>query len=205
MNKTLFCLGATSPQVTIREPPEPLEIGTGTSTSSEFPMYLYYDYGVFIYLYKQSELGSSKTISDIAFDMVNTSSSTYTANNQTLKFAHSSATVIPDNVKTDLTNLPYTDLTTVKNNFTWSVNSVEEWKNINLDTNFNYNGTDSLLVIWENRDGSYISGTSSNPRCKVTSDGTFNVFQKYVDNTFPTSSYGTKDSTGKPNLRLQFA
>jgi len=211
MNRNLFVavkshLGSSSEPA---EPPEPLTIGDINSTiyDAKQPIYFYYDYQVTFLLFTPSELGSAaKTISEVAFQMVNTYSSTYTANNQTMKLAHCTDTEFGTNVKSDLTGISgISDLTTVKSNYVWTVNTVEEFKPIPLTTNFQYNGVDSLLVIIEDRDGTYISGTSSNPKAVVTSNNnTFNVWYKYQDGSFPSSSFGTRDSSGRVNTRFTF-
>lgn len=103
------------------------------------------------------------------------------------------------------------NITTVKSNFTWTViNNPPTWtEEIQFDTPFTFNPNDStyphLLIVWENRDGSYLSGSSS-PWSECFTDGTFRSYYDYTDNSMlPSTDYGTRDSTGTPNIQLFFS
>ncbi len=193
-------------------PPAPQDqtIGSNSSTEPWAPQYKFYDYGYFAYLYTSAEMGGAKTISKIAFNMINTSGSTYTSNNQTLTFYHANESVLPSSLRNNMTSATsgtwtISDATTTKSNFSWTITSVDDWYEIELDTPFVYNGTDNLLIRWFNNDGSYIGGTSSNPKSFGNNTGDFRAYYDYQDGSAPSlTSFGTRDSTFRPQIRITY-
>ena len=190
-------------------------IGTGTTNRPEYPCYFFYDYGYFAFIYLRSELGigAKCNISGIRFEM-DATDSPQTNINQTLKLAQVSGNQFEINIRNDMTQSPAagwsaTNITTVKTNFTWSITSnTQQYYEILFDTPFKYDGSISthpnLLVIWENRDGSYLGGSTS-PWSECFTDGTFRSYYDYQDNTMPNSTdYGTRASNGIPNIELIF-
>jgi hypothetical protein len=201
LNKTKPAIGSSE-----------LELGTAASVLSDFrmPFYHNYDHGVFMYIYPQSEVGIAKTITGIAVYILRSGfGGTYpiTSNNQRIKICHTSDSEFAPSTKTDLTGVNYTNLTTCKGNFTFTTPSVSaDWVVITLDTNFSYDGTSGLIIIWENEDGSYIPGTGSTPQGKITTwDTTFRFFHKAADGTYPTSAFGTRNSTQIGNYKLIYS
>jgi len=190
-------------------------IGSGTTNRPEYPCYFFYDYGYFAFIYLQSELGIGYkcNITGIRFEM-DATDATQTVNNQTLKLAQVSGNQFDINIRNDMTQSPAagwsaTNITTVKSNFTWSITSnTQQFYEILFDTPFKYDGSISshpnLLVIWENRDGTYLSGSQS-PWAECFTDGTFRSYYDYQDSSMPNSTdYGTRASTGTPNIELIF-
>jgi len=190
-------------------------IGTGTINKPEYPSYFFFDFGYFAYIYKKSELGLGKSvnITGIRFQM-NESGGTETMSSQTLKIGQVNQEQFDINIRNDMIQLPLqpvpwiaNNITTVKNNFTWTVlNSPPVWTEIIFDTPFVYNPNDAtypnLLVVWENNYGNYTSGSTS-PWSECFTDGTFRSYYDYQDNTMPpTTAYGTRDSSGTPNIQL---
>jgi len=190
--------------------PQELTIGSNSSTEAKYPMYKFYDYGYFAFLYTSTEMGGAKTISKIAFNMNNTSGSSYISIFQTLTFYHANESVLPGSLRNNMTSGTSTtwaisDETTTKSNFTWTITSVDDWYEIELDTPFNYNGTDNLLIRWFNNDGSYIGGTSSNPVSFGNNTGDFRAYYDYQDTAPPSlTSFGTRDSTFRPQIRITY-
>jgi hypothetical protein len=131
-------------------------------------------------------------------------------NNITLKLGQVNQTEFQINIKNDMTQVPLqptpwisNNITTVKSNFTWTVlNNPPPWTEILFDIPFYYDPTDTtyphLLIIWENRDGTY----KSTPYAECFADG-FRSYYDYADDNMPSSTYyGTRHSTGIPNIQL---
>jgi hypothetical protein len=72
------------------------------------------------------------------------------------------------------------------------------WIKVPLSTPFDYNGTDNLLIVWENHDGDY-SGNPSWQWAYTTTTGNRAKY-KYQDNSFPATA-GTL-TTSRPNLYI---
>lgn len=193
-------------------------IGTGTTNKPEYPMYFFYDYGYFAFIYQNNEMGvvSPVYITGIRFQM-NESGGLETAINQTLKLGQVNKNFFDINIRNDMTQVPLqpdpwvaNNITNVKSNFTWSViNNPPTWTEIIFDTPFLYDPTSStyphLLIVWENRDGSYTSGSSS-PWSECFTGVGFRSYYDYADNAMPPSTdYGTRDSSGTPNIQLIYA
>ena len=134
--------------------------------------------------------------------------------NQTLKLGQVNQAQFDINIRNDMTQSPLqptpwltNNLTTVKSGFTWTVlNNPPTWTEIIFTTPFVYNPNDTnyphLLIVWSNNDGSYNSG-SSTPYSECFTDGTSRSYYDYQDNSMPSSTaYGTRDSTGTPNIQL---
>ena len=173
----------------------------GTSNKYEYPTYGLYDYSHSMFIIRASELGSgSKLLHGLEIE-VNGYDNGYTYNNQTIKLAHISDIEFGDNVKVDLTNINgVTNLTSVKSGFNWVING-SGYQSIDFDTNFEYNGNDNLLIIWENRDGSWGQGFGW---AECYFDNTYyDSWFKYQDNSYPTG-YGTKDQSYRPNFKLKY-
>ena len=190
-------------------------IGSGTINQAEYPMYMFYDYGYFAFIYKNSEINVSSTvnITGIRFQMKETGGTESMAN-QTLKLGQVNQAQFDINIRNNMTQSPLqpnpwvaNNITTVKSNFTWTVvNNPSNYTEVLFSTPFVYNPNDStyphLLIVWENNDGSYNSG-SATPYSECFSDGTTRSYYDYQDNSMPPSiAYGTRDSTGTPNTQL---
>lgn len=173
----------------------------GDSNQERYPAYGYYDYSHSMFIIRASELGSgSKLLHGLEIE-VGGYTNGYTYNNQTIKLAHISDLEFGDNVKVDLTNINgVANLTSVKSGFNWTINN-SGYQTIDFDTNFEYNGNDSLLIIWENRDSDWGSGFGW-AECHF--DNTYyDSWFKYQDNSYPTG-YGTKDQSYRPNFKLKY-
>ena len=140
-----------------------IEIGNQNSTSiaasiTTAPWSYEYDYSFSAMIILQSELGSAKTIESIEFKVDNISSN-FTANSQKIIMGHITETSFGGTTPTvDLANYTVSNKTTVKNTFSKSYTTADNdtWIKFDLTTsNFNYNGSDSLVIMWENKDTSY--------------------------------------------------
>jgi hypothetical protein len=87
-------------------------------------------------------------------------------------------------------------------NVDWTI-STNGWQTITFDSPFVYNGTDNLLLIWENRDGDWTSGYGW---AKCWFDNTHNEsWRLYQDYTYPAGTdYGTADVSYRPNTRFDY-
>jgi hypothetical protein len=182
---------------------------TGTSNFSNAPVYGLYDFGMSMFLINQTEFGSGeKQLKSISFEAAGFNTN-YTVNNQRIQLAHTTATNLTTSIQItdagDLSNpatfvgVAYTDLQEVKTPFTWVINN--GWLTVTFDDNFCYNGTDNLLIVWENRDSTWVSGYGwweswfSNTNTET--------WYKYQDTTFPTG-YGTTNVSYRPNMRFEY-
>ncbi len=173
----------------------------GTSNVDYYPSYGFFDYSHSMFIIRASELGyGSKLLHGLEIE-VKSYSDGYTYGNQTIKLAHISDLEFGDNVKVDLTNINgVANVTTVKNDFDWTISS-SGYQTIDFDSNFEYNGNDSLLIIWENRDGDWDSGFGW-AECHF--DNTYyDSWYKHEDDAYPTG-YGTKDQSYRPNFKLKY-
>ena len=169
-----------------------VEIGTGTGNTSKVPFSGFYDYGWSRTIYLQSEILTSIDISGVSFNVWNTPSN-YTIENITIYMKHTSETVF--------SSADY--FAPLDNGYTlcYSGNPTFDgsgWHTITLDTPFEYNGTDNLIILCENNDGDFTSGF---PRFYYTLNADRTVY-RVQDNSFPMDS-GTL-SADTPNIRLEY-
>lgn len=140
--------------------PQSVQIGTGTTNIVDTPFDGLYDFSQCGIIYFNSQLSTiaNKQITAIEFEY-NGWASGYTVNNQIIKMAHSQpANYFATTQPIDYSGVLADSLVTVKNNFTLSNIGASTWIKHDFDTYFTYNGTDNLLISWENRDGSWASG-----------------------------------------------
>ncbi|KQC05236.1 MAG: hypothetical protein APR54_00035 [Candidatus Cloacimonas sp. SDB] len=171
------------------EPIQPyIEIGAGTTTNYYIPFYGNYDYGWSRVIYLQSEIGAAMNIGTLSYN-VSSSPSNYETINQKIYMKHTSDSTFTSGAYED--NSTYTLV--YDGPITWNGSG---WHDIQLDTSFNYNGVDNLVIYYQNQDGSYSSGY---PYFYYTSQSNRAIY-KYQDSTFPTTS-GTLTYRA-PNIRL---
>ena len=208
--------------------PQTIQIGTGTSTVSRAPFYGLYDYSQFGVIYlatdihngTETALGTAGIISSLFFEYASWSTG-YTALRQTVKISHTQAIQIergPNGsgssyVYPDYGNLTLRDTTIVKRDFTFTNPSSERWEEIGANTegqspgfttNFEWNGTDNILISWENRDGTWTSGYGSlkgNNSRGLGSSRSAHTW--YTDDSYPTRASG--NNSYSPNIKLVFS
>ena len=125
-------------------------IVNGTSDSNDMPFEAWWDYSVSGIILTAAELGSAKQFTGLQVER--TSGTAISQLNQTIQLMHVTEDEMNLYPNMDLSDLTVSDRTTV---YTGSVylSSSAGWKTIDFDTNFCYNGTDNVAVLWENRDG----------------------------------------------------
>ena len=172
----------------------------GTSNLSRHPLYGLYDYSQAGFIYLASELlaagiqaGSKIDALEFQFNGWTTG---YTANNQKIKMSVTRFAKFPDPADPSYRDIEVELLTTVKNNFSLIIPSKEDWIKFDFDTPITWNGTDNILISWENRDGSWESGYGY-------LEGKYEGHRSH--NWFSDDVYPSKSSSWDnylPNLRL---
>ena len=206
MDNSVTASGTTSSSASSTQPSGPTiqnltwTSSTGTSNGNKYPAYGLYDYSHTMYIIRADELSGSKLLNGLEIELDGYTAG-YTYNNQIIKLAHITDNEFGTSVQVNLSGIGgLTDLTTVKNNFTFTISS-SGYQTIDFDTNFEYNGSDNLLIIWENRDGSYSSGYGW---AECYFDNTYyDSWYKYQDSSYP-SGYGTRDQSYRPNFKLKY-
>ncbi len=166
-----------------------VEIGSGT-VSTGYPVYGSWNYAWYSVIYTQAEIGSAKQITKIAFNCINGPKN---HNNQKIYMKHTSNTVFSDASYENPTNTGYTLV------YDGPI-SYNGWTEIVLSTPFDYNGTDNLIIHYENRHGS-----STYVQFNSTSSSINNNKSKGDDNSFPTSSgWLNPYPSSRPNVRFYY-
>ena len=218
-------LNTVSPTLTVKisSAPTTIEIIKGTSSIRYAPLYGLYDYSQFGIIYTKDEIFNAGIEADIELTTGGNISSlffqytgwytNYTAINQTVKFSHTNATQIERGpfgsgssyVNPDYRHIITSNETTVKKDFTFTNPANEDWEEIGENTRgqttgfsspFKWNGKDNILISWENRDDTWVSGYGY---LRGGGDSR-RAHSWYSDNSYPTSSSGNNVSA--PNIRL---
>jgi hypothetical protein len=154
------------------------QTGPGTSSNYYAPANGWYNYSWSATIYKASEMNTSGRIDQLAFNVSNAVN--FVMLNQKIWLSHTTdslftTTAIPTTVGTQV----------FQGDLVWIGPG---WFTINLDVPFMYNGTDNLMVYWENWDGSYTSGY---PTFTNTTTTSYMTKHDYSDTGFPYSlNYG---------------
>jgi len=166
-----------------------VQVGNGTLSTS-YPTYSVNNYAWYSVIYTQAELGGAKQITKISFDCTN---GPKINNNQKIYLKHTSSTLFGDASYENPTSNGYTLV--YEGSITY--NGVTE---ITLTTPFNYNGTDNLIVHYENRDGS-----ADYANFNSTSSVVNNNKSCGADNSFPvTPGYLNPYPSSRPNIRFYY-
>lgn len=172
------------------------ESNVGTTNVGYSPLYGLYDYSVYVTIIKADELASDiEIINKIQVELGGYSSG-YQVDNQIIKLGHTSKDIFTwGDTYTSLT-AEHT-LTQVANT---SLSIINGWNEIVFDTNFEWNGTDNIILFWENRDGSWKSGYGWGENHSVTNKQT--VYYR-ADNSFP-STNNLLSLSSRINLKLGY-
>jgi|GEM_PF-822921 len=164
----------------------PAILGTGTSNQAAAPTNGYYNFGWSSALYSPAELGFTGRIDTIGY-FVNNTISAYAMTDQSIYMK-----VVPYAAFADLNNPAVGSMTRV---YTGTINwNGPGWQKLKLQTPFEYDGTGSLEIAWENWDGTYVSGY---PSFRYSTTATTQTKYSYLDANFPAGE-GT-GSTSRPN------
>jgi len=174
-------------------------IGTGTGTQNYVPFYGFYDYSWSKTIYTKTEINAAGlttagNIDAIAFYVGNTPVN-YEMLDQRVYIRHT--TLATYGTATDETGTGYPNNTlftyVFQGNLTFNGGG---WFTIVFSTPFYWNNTDNLEILWENRDGEYVSGYPN--FCYTTATNT--CVYKYQDDSFPAVA-GTRYSN-RPNIKF---
>ena len=140
-----------------------IQVGTTGGTDARFiPLYEYYDYFWNGSILLQSDINLQGEIRKLAFYNQNTSATSYTSTQITIKLAHISTSTFPSSsVPEDFSTITgLSNLTTV---FQGSISRVGGvgWTEITLDTPFNYNNSDNLVMNFQDRSGIFKSPSNT--------------------------------------------
>ena len=113
-----------------------VSIGDGTSTSSTTPYNSLWGYSFVEQIYTADEIGTAGTITAISFNMSSTSAQTNNVDVFMLNVSRATFSSTSD----------YEPVTASDIVFSGSVTFNSGWTNITIDTPFEYNGTDNLLI-----------------------------------------------------------
>tara|TARA_Y100000991_G_scaffold71952_2_gene54026 strand:- start:12491 stop:13540 length:1050 start_codon:yes stop_codon:yes gene_type:complete len=176
------------------------QIGSDFDNCGGTPAYGLYDYSQSAMLYLASELegvgiSAGNSITAIQFQF-NSWESGYELNNQTIKISHVTESSLPNPGLPDYSSLTISNTTTVKEEFDFRGFTGITWGQFDFDTPFVWDGSSNILVTWENRDGSWISGygwlegRDLSNRCHVW----------YKDDNYPVAS--SSEDRYLPNIKL---
>ncbi len=169
-----------------------VEIGTGI-VSSQYPPYGSWKYAWCSMLHTQANLGTAKSITKIAFNYTDATTKSFT--NQKIYLKHTTLSVFADASYENPTGNGYTLV------YDGSITFTNGWSEIVLSTPFAYNGTDNLIVQYENRYGVAPYGSFA-----ATASATGNNKASGSDNSFPTTSgYLNPYPSALPNIRFYYA
>ena len=176
---------------------------TGTANVFYQPAYGLYDYSICMFIILSSELTSGMScINGIEYEQ-NGYTTPYTYFNQTIRLAHTQSSFFGTAVTVDLQNLQgVSNDTTVKANFNYTIAN-SSWNAISFDTPFQWNGTDNILVIHENRDGNYNSGYGWG-ECLNQGAGVNRTAFLYQDNSYPSNSQVLSVNNRRINMKLTY-
>ena len=127
-----------------------VEIGSASSTNNYLPTYTYYNYSLTQQIYTAEEIGMPGTINSISFSMASGDDRTRVIN---LFMKNVTRSEFASNTDWEL----FEDEDAL---FSGEVTFTQGWVTIELETPFEYNGTDNLLVCVQDATGSYQSAPS---------------------------------------------
>ena len=125
-----------------------IQIGVGTTRLYNRPNNWSDYYSKSAFIWTAAELGTTKSINGIS--LYHTGYSLPSSEpNQTIKIAHVAQTIFDSAPAINFSDMTLTDITTVKLNFTYAIGGNNAWTFTGFTTNFVYNGTSNVILIWE--------------------------------------------------------
>ncbi len=171
-----------------------IECSGGTSSSKYVPVYGFYSYTWSKVIYKAEDLqNTANTITGLQYQFYN-SPDNYEMLNQTIYIKHETASSFSNSIYDNPLLNGATKVFDGNINFN---GTAAHWFEIDFNMNdFEYNGTDNIVIYWENRNGSWAGGY---PKWFCDNVNNSSVY-KYLDASFPTSNGTLSDY--KPNIRF---
>ena len=158
-----------------------VEIGDGTGTTYYFPIDNYFNYSCTEQIYTAEEIGTAGTINAVSFYY--NYGTAYTASNVTMYMKHVSRSVFESTSDCEALALGDSIAPTAAG-----------WYTFTLDTPFEYNGTDNLLVAFFDGTSGY-PGTSYTWR-QTTSPNSANMALRYYSDSTCPDPYNLASYTG---------
>lgn len=157
-----------------------MPFGNGTSTSTYIPTYTNYRFSISEQIFTSDEIGQAGTISKVSFRTTNTTTrdrnlDVYMLHTQKESFNTTSEWIHP----------AQSDLVFSGTVSTSSTSTNDGWFTINFDTDFNYNGEDNLVMIIDDKTGSY-PGSSY---FYYTTESVKRTIYKYEDGSYSGGTY----------------
>lgn len=174
-----------------------LVIGNGTSTSYYPPMCNYYNNSYAEMIYPASELGGAGTITALSFEVGSSSNYNYSS----LKIYLGTRSSSTYSSTSDWTT--FSDLTLVYSRTGGSVGSATGWETYTLDTPYEYNGTDNLVVVVSRR-GSAWTSSLKYKYTNVTNSVLYKQQDAAMDYEFPEGVTGTQNYY-RPNIKINIS
>ena len=164
----------------------------GTTNGGYLPTHVWYKYSLTQQIYTAAELGSAGTITAISFYYNGSTSSG--ARTIEVYLAHTTSATISSWITQSSSNLVYSG----SHEFT------QGWNTITLSTPFAYNGTNNVILTFDDNTGNY--SVSSTQSFYTYSTGTTRAIRYYSDssNLSATSSNSTSGTTLQNNNYIKF-
>lgn len=144
-----------------------ISLGSGTTTNSYLPTYVFYNYSLTEQIYTASEIGMAGRISSVSFYYTGSGSRTID-----VYLTHTTKNTFTGSYN-------WVPVTNAEKVFSGSFSpTANAWTTITLDTPFDYNGRDNLLLVVDDNTGSYVSGINAyvydapSQALRIYSDGT---------------------------------
>lgn len=133
------------------------ETPVGTSNLNNIPIYGLYNYSLTHTLIMASELPTDMDLIDAIQFQLSGYSGGYTMANQVIKISHTSNGAFSYGTVANNSNgyIDFRDTTEVYNG---SITYSTGWNNVSFTNNFQWNGTDNIIITFENRSGQWKSG-----------------------------------------------
>lgn len=173
-------------------------IGNGTAEANKYPFYNYYENNKTQIIYTEAQLGGSKKITKLGFDISNATAdaSDRILKNLTIKIKDTNITKF---------NSAYTytgNATTVFSSASYTMPGTTGWHMFDI-TDYNYDGTGSLVieVVWGDNGNYCASGDEFKVKCTDAGAGNTRVAYGYADSETPPAYDAT--STSVPNIKFE--
>ena len=181
---------------------ETIQIGTGENNVYKIPFNGLYDYSHEMFIYTESELGgNAKEIYEIGYYLEGYTQG-YQINDITIKLAHTTDNSFSSNTRVDLSGINYSELTTCLDDYDLTIDE-NGWIKFTFSTFFQYKGSGNLLVIVENRDGTWSPGFGYT-QCSFD-NSSYRSWMKYQDDSYPSGSGSGERNKNRPNLKLTYS
>lgn len=182
------------------------DYGTGTTNFSYAPFYGLYDYGETADILLQSQVGTGKQITGLGC-FFSGFTTPYTFSTVEIWVGHTTNNEFPTGVTVGYSTMTITNLTKCYSGV-FSITTNGAWKTVNFNlSNFCYNGTNNLIVIFKNFDGSWTLGYGTS---RHTSSGLDAVGFRYrqvdvaQDTTYPANGTAMARNQYYNNIRLLY-